>query len=153
MAKTGDIFHVFKVPNSKSKRIKKNSKPVIVPRIEPDNESTFSSVLETEQERKKELNRKFSQTFRNNQHARLHGLQQEYKKIRKELQSVRAINKQLVKRNRWLRSKIRLPDGTPLISLSDKQIQHGIEEDFLSQERYIKQKEFCSDNFLVTSRH
>ena len=48
MAKTGDIFHVFKVPNSKSKRIKKTPKPVTVSRVDPDNESTFSSVLDVE---------------------------------------------------------------------------------------------------------
>ena len=156
MAKTGDIFHVFKVPNPRSKRIKKAHKPKPIPQIDPENESTFSSVLDPEQERKKELNRKFSQTFRDNQNARLASLTRQLKQIRTEVQSAKAINKKLNKRNLYLRSNIRRPDGRPLTDLSPLEIEKmrtGTEIDMPSQVTDIQHNEFYSDNFLVSSRH
>ena len=156
MAKIGDIFHVFKVPNPRSKRIKKAIKAKPIPQIDPENESTFSSVLDTEQERKKELNRKFSQTFRDNQNARLQSLRRQLKQIRTEIQSAKAINKQLNKRNLYLRSNIRRPDGRPLTDLSRLEIEKirtGTETDLPSQAIDSQQTEFYTDNFLVSSQH
>ena len=156
MANTGDIFHVFKVPNSRSKRIKKANKPKPIPQIDPDNESTFSSVLDPELERKRELNRKFSQTFRDNQNAKLQSLRRQLKQIKSEVQNAKVINRQLNKRNRFLRMNIRRPDGRPLTDLSPlefEQIRSGTETVLPSHVIDSQQTDFYEDNFLVSSRH